>query len=59
MNALQRSKACEFSTSAWNSITCGLVISTTAQGLSVVDNYIAERAAGGCVETQEAPNVHR
>ena len=39
-------------------LTCGTVVSTTAQDHSVITNHTVESAAGGCANAQAAPKVH-
>ena len=58
MNVLERSQARECSTSECDGLTCGSVVSTTAQDLSVTDSHTVEQAAGGCAQAQAAPKVH-
>ncbi|CAI5703143.1 unnamed protein product [Peronospora effusa] len=58
MNVLERSQACECTTSECDGLTCGSVVSTTAQELSVTDSHAVEQAAGGCAQAQAAPKVH-
>ena len=43
MNVLERSQACECSTSECDGLTCGSVVSTTAQDLSVTDSHTVEQ----------------
>ena len=58
MNVLERPQACGCTTSECDGLTCGTVISTTAQDHSVITNHNVESAAGGCVNAQAAPKVH-
>ncbi|CAI5711096.1 unnamed protein product [Peronospora effusa] len=58
MNVLERSQACECTTSECDGLTCGSVVRTTAQELSVTDSHAVEQAAGGCAQAQAAPKVH-
>ena len=58
MNVLERPQACGCTTSERDGLTCGTVVSTTAQDHSVITNHNVESAAGGCVNTQAAPKVH-
>ncbi|CAI5720134.1 unnamed protein product [Peronospora farinosa] len=58
MNVLERSQACECTTSECDGLTCDSVVSTTAQELSVTDSHAVEQAAGGCARAQAAPKVH-
>ncbi|CAI5745401.1 unnamed protein product [Peronospora destructor] len=58
MNILERPQACGCSASECDGLTCGTVVSTTAQDHSVVDHYTVEQAPGGCTEVQAAPKVH-
>ena len=58
MNVLERSQACECTTGECDGLTCGTVVSTTAQEHSVATNHTAEQAAGGCAQAQAAPKVH-
>ena len=43
MNVLERSQARECSTSECDGLTCGSVVSTTAQDLSVTDSHTVEQ----------------
>ena len=58
MNVLERPQACGCTTSECDGLTCGTVVSTTAQDHSVITNHNVESAAGGCVNAQAAPKVH-
>uniref|UniRef100_A0AAV1VFX5 Reverse transcriptase domain-containing protein n=1 Tax=Peronospora matthiolae TaxID=2874970 RepID=A0AAV1VFX5_9STRA len=58
MNVLERPQACGCTTSECDGLTCGTVVSTTAQNLSVPNGYTSEQSSGGCEETQAAPKVH-
>ncbi|MCY0725446.1 hypothetical protein OVW19_27235, partial [Klebsiella pneumoniae] len=58
MNILERPQACGCSASECDGLTCGSVVSTTAQDHSVVDHYTVEQAPGDCTEVQAAPKVH-
>ena len=58
MNILERPQACKCTTSECDGLTCGTVVSTTAQDHSVIMNHIVESAAGGCANSQAAPKVH-
>ena len=48
MNILERPQACGGPTSECDGLSCGTVVSTTAQEDSVEDCYTVEQAAGGC-----------
>uniref|UniRef100_A0AAV1VN61 Reverse transcriptase n=1 Tax=Peronospora matthiolae TaxID=2874970 RepID=A0AAV1VN61_9STRA len=58
MNVLERPQACGCTTSECDGLTCGTVVSTTAQNLSVPNGYTSEQSSGGYEETQAAPKVH-
>ena len=58
MNFLELPQACECTASECDGLTCGTVVSTTAQDHSVTINYTVEEAAGGCADAQAAPKVH-
>ena len=58
MNILERPQACGCTASESDGLTCGTVVSTTAQDHSVVSHYTVEQAPGGCTEVQAAPKVH-
>ena len=59
MNVFERPQACGCPTSECDVLTCGTVVSTTAQEDSVDDRYSVEHAAGDCVDTtQAALKVH-
>ena len=58
MTVLECSQACECTTSEFNELTCGTVVSRTAQKLNVTDSHTVEKDAGGCAEAQAAPKVH-
>ena len=58
MNVLERSQACECSTSECDGLTCDSVVSTTSHDLSVTDSHTVEQAAGGCAQAQAALKVH-
>ena len=58
MNALERPQACGCTASECDGLTCGTVVSTTAQDHSVTTNHTVEKAAGGCADAQAAPKVH-
>ena len=49
---------CGCTASESDGLTCGTVVSTTAQDHSVVSHYTVEQAPGGCTEVQAAPKVH-
>ena len=55
---LERLQACGCTASKWDGLTCGTVVSTTAQDNSVTKNHTMEEAAGGCADAQAAPKVH-
>ena len=54
MNILERPQACGCPTSECDGLTCGTVVSTTAQDLSVVSHYTEEQASDDCAEAQVA-----
>ena len=56
ISVLERPQACGCSTSECDGLTCGSVVSTTAQDLSVAGHYTVEQDTGGCA--QAAPKVH-
>ena len=58
MNVMERLQACGCTASKCDGLTCGTVVSTTSQDLSVADPYTVEQAPGGCTEVQAAPKVH-
>ena len=58
MNFLELPQACECTASECDGLTCGTVVSTTAQDHSVTTNHTVKEAAGGCVDAQAAPKVH-
>ena len=58
MNVLERTQACGCTASECDGLTCGTVVSTTAQDHSVTTNHTVEEAAGGCADAQAAPKVH-
>uniref|UniRef100_A0AAV1VLA3 Uncharacterized protein n=1 Tax=Peronospora matthiolae TaxID=2874970 RepID=A0AAV1VLA3_9STRA len=58
MNVLERPQACGCTTSERDGLTCGMVVSTTAQDYSVEGHCIVEPASVTCVKTQAAPKVH-
>ena len=58
MNALERPQACGCTASECDGLTCGKVVSTTAQDHSVTTNHTVEEAAGGCADAQAAPKLH-
>ena len=58
INVLERPKACGCTTSECDGLTCGTVVSTTAQDHSVMTNHTVEEAAGGRADAQAAPEVH-
>ena len=58
MNVMERPQACGRTASKCDGLTCGTVVSTTAQDLSVADPYTVERAPGGCTEVQTELKVH-
>ena len=58
MNVLERPQACGCPTSECDGLTCGTVVSTTAQDHGGISNPTVELAAGGCAKTQAAPKVH-
>ena len=58
MNVLERPQACGSTASECDSLTCGTVVSTTAQDHSVTTNYTVEEAFGGCADAQAAPKVY-
>ena len=57
MNVMERPQAFGCTASECDGLTCGTVVSTTAQDLSVADHYTVEQAPGGCTEIQTAPKV--
>uniref|UniRef100_A0AAV1U172 Uncharacterized protein n=1 Tax=Peronospora matthiolae TaxID=2874970 RepID=A0AAV1U172_9STRA len=58
MNVLERLQVCGCTTSEFDGLTCGTVVSTIAQDHSVEGHYSVKLASGTCVETQAAPEVH-
>ena len=58
MSVLERPQACGCSTSECDGLTCGSVVSTTAQDHSVKTNHTVEEDAGVCADAQAAPKVH-
>ena len=58
MNVLERPQACECTTSECDGLTCGTVVSMTAQDHSGTTRSTVELAAGGCAKTRAAPKVH-
>ena len=59
MNVLERPQACGCSASEYYGLTCGTVLSTTAQDHSVVDHSTADQAPVDCTEVQAAPKDHQ
>ena len=55
---LECSQACGCPTSECDGLTCGTVVSTTAQDHGGISNPTVELAAGGCAKAQAAPKVH-
>ena len=58
MNVLDHPQACGCSASEGDDLTCGTVVSTTAQNLSVADHYTVEQDSGVCTELKAAPKFH-
>ena len=59
MNGMELPKACGCAERECDRLTCGTVISTTAQYHNVNNNHTMDKAAGGgCSTTQAAPKVH-
>ena len=58
MNVLERPQACGCTTSECDGLTCGTVVSMTAQDHSGITHPTVELATGGCAKTQAAPKVH-
>ena len=58
VNVLELLQACEGTASECEGITCGTVVSTTAQNLSVADCYNVEQTPGGCTDVYAGPMVH-
>uniref|UniRef100_A0AAV1U8M7 Uncharacterized protein n=1 Tax=Peronospora matthiolae TaxID=2874970 RepID=A0AAV1U8M7_9STRA len=56
---LGRLQACGCTTSEFDGLTCGTVVSMTAQDHSVKGHCTVEQASGTCVETQAAPKVEQ
>ena len=54
MNVLERPKACGNPTSEYDGLTCGSVVSMTAQDLNVTTNYTVELNTDGCEQAQAA-----
>ena len=50
MNVLERSQAREYSTCECDGLTCGSIVSATAQDLSVTVCHTVKQAAGGCAQ---------
>ena len=59
MNVLERPPPCGCTTSDCDGLTCGAVVSTTAQDRNVTDHHTMEQVPGDCIATQEAPKAHR
>ena len=55
MDVMERPQACGCTASECDGLTCGTVVSTTAQDLSVADFYTVEQSPGSCSEVQAAP----
>ena len=58
VNVLELRQACGGTASECDDLTCGTVVSTTAQSLSVADRYNVEQTPGGCTDLQARPMVH-
>ena len=58
MNVLERPQACGCTPSECDGLTCGTVVSMTAQDHSVKTNHTVEEDAGVCADAQAAPKVH-
>ena len=58
MNVLERPQACGCTASDCDGLTCGTVVSTSAQYYCVTTYHNREEAAGGCADAQGAPKVH-
>ena len=58
MNVLERLQACGYTTSECDGLTCGTVVSMTAQDHSGTTRPTVELAAGGCAKTLAAPKVN-
>ena len=58
MNFLERPPPCGYTTSECDDLTCGSVVSTTAQDRNVTYHHIKEQVTGGSTTTQEAPKAH-
>ena len=58
MNILKHPQACGCPTSECDGLTCGWVICTTAQDLSVNVHHTINLDPDGCAQAQTAPKVH-
>ena len=58
MNVLERSPPCRCTTSECDGLTCGSVVSMTAQDRKVTSHHIAEQVPGECITTQKASNAY-
>ena len=58
MNVLELPQACGCTASECDRLTCGTVVSTTAQDHSVTTHHTVEEAAGGCADAQAVSKVH-
>ena len=58
MNVLERRQVCGCTASECDGLTCGTVVSTTAQDHSVTTNHTVEETVGSFADAQAAPKVH-
>ena len=57
-NVLERIKSCGCTTSKCDGLSCGSVISTTAQDHDMTNHHIAEQDSVDCIKMQETPKAH-
>ena len=55
---MDRLQACGCTASECDGLTCGTIVSMTAQDLGVPDHYTVEQDPGGWTEVQSVPKGH-
>ena len=58
MNVLELPPPCRCTTSEYDGVAYGSVVSTTAQDRNLTNHHSVEKVPGDCIETQEVPKVH-
>ena len=57
MNVSERPPPCGCTTSECNGLTCGSVVSKTAQDHDIINHHIAEQDSGDWITMEEAPKA--